>query len=245
LRYRNVTGVQTCALAISHLKVEYYNQNSNEIFPNTDIKGGVVILYRDENKEFGAIKKFIPEKNLQNIASHFTLDIERNVPTIMFGGRSDLKFNEEFLKDYPNSKTDRLLFIQKKRPEVKKLGTNEEYEIKSSTFEALHYAFKEETPVNSDDYYKILGLLNGKRVWRWINKKYMSPRYPERNNIEKWKVFIPKANGSGSFGEILSTPVIGQPFESATPTFISIGAFTSEIEARNAMKYIKTTFLRC
>src|SRR5699024_4423029 len=75
-----------------HLKVEYYNQNSNEIFPNTDIKGGVVILYRDENKEFGAIKKFIPEKNLQNIASHFTLDIERNIPTIMFGGRSDLKF---------------------------------------------------------------------------------------------------------------------------------------------------------
>ncbi|MGN4930619.1 Eco57I restriction-modification methylase domain-containing protein [Bacillus cereus group sp. MYBK14-1] len=228
-----------------HLKVEYYNQNSNEIFPNTEIKGGVVVLYRDENKEFGAIKKFIPEKNLQNIASHFTLDLETNLPTIMFGGRSDLKFNEEFLRDFPNSKTDRLLFIQEKRPEVKELGPNEEYEIKSSTFEALHYAFEEETPVNSNDYYKILGLFNGKRVWRWINKKYMSARYPEKNNIDKWKIFIPKANGSGSFGEILSTPVIGRPFESATPTFISIGAFTSESEAKNAMKYIKTKSLRC
>ncbi|MED1863803.1 Eco57I restriction-modification methylase domain-containing protein [Fictibacillus nanhaiensis] len=228
-----------------HLKVEYYNQNSNEIFPNTDIKGGVVILYRDGNKEFGAINEFIPEKNLRKIASHFTPDLEKNLPSIMFGGRSDLKFNEEFLRDFPNSKNDRLLFIQEKRSEVKELGPNEEYEIKSSTFEALHYAFEEKVPINSEDYYKLLGLINGKRVWRWISKKYTSARYPEKNNIDKWKVFIPKANGSGSFGEILSTPVIGRPFESATPTFISIGAFNTESDAKNVMKYIKTKFLRC
>ncbi|WP_060664197.1 hypothetical protein [Bacillus sp. CHD6a] len=39
--------------------------------------------------------------------------------------------------------------------------------------------------------------------------------------------------------------LIGRPFESATPTFISIGAFTTQSEAENALKYIKTKFLRC
>ena len=38
-----------------HLKVVYFAQKSDEVFPNTDIKGGVVVTYRDCNKTFGAI----------------------------------------------------------------------------------------------------------------------------------------------------------------------------------------------
>ena len=73
----------------------------------------------------------------------------------------------------------------------------------------------------------------------------MQPRYPHNNNIDKYKVFVPKANGSGTFGEILSTPVVGRPSDSATSTFISIGSFDTEIEAANALKYLKTKLLRC
>lgn len=50
----------------------------------------------------------------------------------------------------------------------------------------------------------------------------MTPRY-SKNNIEKYKVFVPKANGSCAIGEVISTPLIGTPLTSATPTFISIG----------------------
>ena len=229
----------------AHLKVQYYNPNSKEVFPNTDIKGGVAIIYYDENKNFGAIKKFIPDANLRIIISKVNPGSENNLSSIMLGGRSDLKFNEEFLKEYPNSKKDRLLNIQAKHPEVTELGPNEEYELKSSTFESLTDVFKKQNPSNSSDYYRILGLYRGERVWRWIEKKFMVPRYPQKNNLGKWKIFIPKANGSGSFGEILSKPVVGGPSDSATPTFISIGAFDKEIEAINAAKYIKTKLLRC
>jgi hypothetical protein len=229
----------------TRLKVVYYNPNSEEVFPNTDIKGGVAIIYFDAKKNFGAIKKFIPEENLRNIISSLNYNSETSLPSIMFGGRSDLKFNKDFLIDYPNSKKDRLLQIQIKHPEVRVLGPNEEHELKSSTFETLAYVFKNQQPNNFSDYYRILGLYKGVRTWRWIDKKYMLPRYPRKNNIEKWKIFIPKANGSGSFGEILSTPVIGRPLDSATPTFISIGAFATELEAINVSKYIKTKFLRC
>lgn len=228
-----------------NLRVVYYNSNSNELFQNTDIKGGVAAILFDRNKIFGAIQKFIPNDDVRKIASHFDDSPSINLPSIMFGGRSDLKFNDEFIKDYPNSVADRLSKIREKHPDVTELGPNEEHELKSSTLEVLHYAFKNEKPKYLNDYYCILGLINGKRAWQWIEKKYMQPRYPHNNNIDKYKVFVPKANGSGTFGEILSTPVVGRPSDSATSTFISIGSFDTEIEAVNALKYLKTKLLRC
>ena len=72
----------------------------------------------------------------------------------------------------------------------------------------------------------------------------MNPRYPNENNIEKWKVFIPESNGSGSFGEALSASSIGEPSDSSTPTFISFGTYDTEAEAKNASKYIRTKLVR-
>lgn len=86
--------------------------------------------------------------------------------------------------------------------------------------------------------------MKNNRVFRYIDKKYMTARYPTHNNIDKYKVFVPEANGSGAIGEVLSTPLIGTPFMSATPTFISIGCFDTEIEAQNLLKYIKTKLVR-
>ena len=45
-------------------------------------------------------------------------------------------------------------------------------------------------------------------------------------------------------GEVLSTPLIGQPLIGHTQTFISIGKFENESEAKAAFKYIKSKFAR-
>lgn len=45
------------------------------------------------------------------------------------------------------------------------------------------------------------------RCSKWIKRKYV--KVPD--NIDFYKVFIPKSNGSGAIGEVLSTPVVGQP----------------------------------
>lgn len=227
-----------------HLNVEYYTQNSRDVFPNTDIKGGVVILYRDLDQEFGAIENFVPDPVLRGISRKFDIELNKNLSSIIFGGRSDLKFNDEFLNKYPESIQMRLAQIQLKHPEVVTLSINEEYELKSSTFESLDSVFLKEEPSEADNFYKILGLYRASRTYRWINKKYMNPRYPERNNIEKYKVFVPESNGSGSIGEVLSMPLIGIPLMTATPTFISIGSFNTRLEAENTLKYIKTKFTR-
>ena len=59
-----------------------------------------------------------------------------------------------------------------------------------------------------------------------------------------YKVLVPKANGSGAIGEVLSTPLIGSPLIGFTETYISIGATSNEEEAVAILKYVKSKFAR-
>lgn len=231
-------------LSDPHIKVIRYEADSTNVFPNTDIKGGVAIILRDTNAYFGAIEEFIPDEQLSKIAKHFKNNAEENLSSMVYSGRSDLKFTSEFINDYPESIEDRLEVIQRTHTNVKKLSPNEEFELKSSTFEVLPYIFVNEEPLNTDEYYKLLGLTFLKRCYRWIPKKYMTPRYADNNNIYNFKILLPESNGAGKFGEQLSTPIVVGPNTSSTPTFISIGKFSSENEADNALKYIKTKVVR-
>lgn len=231
-------------LSDCHLKVVDYFNDSKNVFPSVEIKGGVAIILWDEFTDYGAIEEFIPNEVLRGFSKHFQKNSKKNLTSIMYGGRSDLKFNREFLKVYPDSVTARLKSIQKKHPNVMRLSPNEEYELKSSSFDVLNFVFFDEKPNETNLYYKIIGLSEGKRVYRWIQRKYMTPRYSDNNNIDKYKIFVPESNGSGCFGETLSTPIIAKPGESATPTFISIGNFSSEYEARSLLKYVKTKLAR-
>ena len=155
----------------------------------------------------------------------------------MFGGRSDLKFNDRFLEEFPNTREYILKTLQEKHPEIQELGPNEEYEIKSSSFDRTPYAFVDNVS-NPNGYYKILGIQSGKRVWKWIKKDYLTPRYPERNNINHFKVFIAKADGAaGTIGKpiparIIGKPIVAGPGTSSIPSFISIGIFDTEQEAK-------------
>jgi hypothetical protein len=62
--------------------------------------------------------------------------------------------------------------------------------------------------------------------------------------IKAYKVFVPKANGSGALGEIISAPMIGAPMVICTETFLTIGNFDNKTEAEHLLKYIKTKFSR-
>ena len=71
----------------------------------------------------------------------------------------------------------------------------------------------------------------------------------KHENIGKYKVLVPRSNGSGALGEVLSTPLIGKPLIGKpligyTQTFIGIGAFSTSFEAKSALKYIKSKFCR-
>ena len=63
--------------------------------------------------------------------------------------------------------------------------------------------------------------------------------------IGKWKIFVPKAYGCGSVGEVPSTPVLGTPVQACTETFLELGPWNTKEESENALKYLKTKFFRC
>lgn len=86
----------------------------------------------------------------------------------------------------------------------------------------------------------MVGRFNNQRIHQFIRKAYINA-HP---NLNKYKVVLPKSNGSGTFGERLSSPFIEGPEVGHTQTFISIGAFETRTEADALLKYVKTKFTR-
>lgn len=206
-----------------HLKVVYYNQQSSQVFSNTDIKGGIAVIYRDKEKEFGKIGTFTSFNELNTIVSKVSSvsDFKNIIPIIYL----QEKFNLNVLyADYPNFKT--LIGSQ-----------GREKRLTTSIFDTVDIFTNEK---NSEDDVKILGLIRNLRFYKFINRKYLD-KHP---NLDKWKVILPKSNGSGAIGEVLSTPLIGEPLIGHTQSFISIGIFDTKVEAENTLKYVKSKFAR-
>lgn len=208
----------------THLKVSFYEQNSSKVFPSTDIKGGVAITYYDSTKEFGAIRTFTQFEELNSIINKVVSNNNKfvNITTFIFtSNRFNLK---ELFSEYPDFKN--------------MIGSNgKEKRLTTSIFEMLNIF---ENNQNNKDQIEITGLVNLKRVNKFINSKFIEIN----SNLEKYKVILPKSNGSGKLGEKLSSPFIGKPNLGYTQTFISIGSFDSKDEAENVLKYIKTKFTR-
>lgn len=207
-------------LSDTHLKIAMYEQNSDKIFPRTDIKGGVVITLRDVTQEFEPIGVFTAFKELNEI-------IKKVEPSLKFGNFSNLvssrgnfRFSDKFFKDFPDASS--------------KLGKGSGNMIVSNAFEKLPSVFVDDTST-SKGYLKLLGRLNGRRKYKYIKSEYVL----DNEYIDSYKVMIPEANGSGAIGEVLSTPLIG-----ATDTFICVGPFKDNTEAENALKYVKSKFSR-
>ena len=121
------------------------------------------------------------------------------------------------------------------------LSKGNDYMLATNIFESLgNIAFFEAKPNDGEEYIQIIGRLKNERKAMWVKRSYIA-NHP---NLEKWKVILPKSNGSGAIGEVLSTPLIGEPLIGHNQTFISIGAFETKAEAEACMKYVKTKFAR-
>ena len=205
-----------------HLKVVYFEQDSTKIFPPpTSIKGGVAVTYRDKTQNFGAIVQYTPYLELNQIFQKVKSFNESSLITII---HNQNKFN--------------LLTLYEDFPHLKNIISSDGKE-KRLTSGCLGYdCFHDK---KEDDDIEIIGVKNNKRLRRFINKKYLET---DHENLNNYKVILPANNGSGAIGEVLSTPLIGEPLIGFTQTFISVGSFSNKIEAENAMKYIKTKFAR-
>ena len=207
-----------------HFKVLDYYPVSDKVFSNTDIKGGVAVTYRDETQKLGPIGIFTTYPELNSIYKKVTSNMEQGGLTDLFYMQNKFKLNTLYA-DYPQYKN-----IIGSEGKERRLTAAILYQLDVFT-EAQE----------KDEDVAIIGVINNKRVKRYIDRKYLDL---EKTNLNKWKVLVPKSNGSGVLGEVLSTPLIAEPTMGYTQTFLGIGAFDNESEAQAAYKYIISKFAR-
>lgn len=208
-----------------HFKVVWYKPNSSDVFPNVDIKGGVAVTLRNVSEDFGEILTYTSLEALSPIMSKVS---RKFYPSEIISLGSILYLQNKF-------NLDRLYEHDPKYRNL--IGSNgKEKRLTTSIFDID--IFSEERK-NSNDV-RILGLIDNVRYYRYIDSRLLD----EHDNINKYKVIIAKSNGTGAFGETLSTPIIGEPGLGYTQSFYGIGAFDTRKEAENAEKYLKTKFLR-
>ena len=210
-----------------HFKVEHYESDMSSLFPLVDIKGGLAITRHSKNNIFSKIGTFIPFKELAGISKKVASQTTQTIMSITSAGVA-YRFSNKVKED---------------KPEIAK-RIKSSFDLRTNVFNLLKDDLFFDKKLG-DGFVKILGLEKGKRVYRWINRKYLIT--PE--NFEGYKVFVPESNGSGAIGEVLTTPLIGQPLIGQplighTQTFISIGNFETSYEAVALLKYVKTKFAR-
>jgi len=200
-----------------HLKVLHYEQDASKIFPDTEIKGGVVITYYDNNNSFQPIKTFTLFDELNSILRKIEtfIDGKATMESLAFVAS---KFNtKELFENYPQYSGHE-----------RRLSSN------VLNFDCFH-------DDQADEDILIYGIYNRRRARRYINRRLIDMG---DENLSKYKIVIPKADGIGTFGDVLTTPEILQEYSGFTHTFLGLGGFDNQIEAENAMKYIKSKFAR-
>lgn len=223
--YKETRGFIDEMIQGNHIKSFHLYPNSSELFSNVDIKGGVCFFVYNQNYSkdevnytlcnYGNIQQArVSFREAENIIIRFP-----ELVSILKKSRNRSSGSMKTLVSSWNPfgfVSD--LFI-KNNEKVRRISETKQF----------------------DDDYLIYGLIKNKRTSRYI------PHDALKKNVQaatRWKVFIPRANGSGAFGEVFSTPIIGTPMMICTDTFLQVGEFDIEIEARNLLKYVKTKYFR-
>lgn len=210
-----------------HLSVPFYVPNSDKLFPGTDIKGGVAVTYRDPSRTGEPIGTFTKHSELD--------DILHKVAAYGDASLTDLGITNDRVYRYTEALHD-------SDPQVRSLmSEGNHFKIDSRAFSRLAPVYFADRPADGAEYIRVLGLdENKKRAFRWIRSEYITGPVA----LGKFKVALPKASGSGKFGETLAPPLVLEPAMAVTGTFITIGAFDTEAEAQACLKYLHSKFAR-
>jgi site-specific DNA-methyltransferase (adenine-specific) len=204
--------------------------DSNDVFPGTQIKGGVCyflwdnehsdhvsVTTNDKGKKGLTVKRPLLEKGADVfIRYNEALPIIKKVIAVETGTSLT---SDKLSLDIPNSK--RFMNL------VSSIGA---FGLEST------FRGKDKQDINDIKVYRNGGV-------GFIAKKDLTK---EKNMIEKWKVFIPPVgSGSDSFPHsILGKPFVGEPNSISSWTYLYIGPFANREETENVISYISTKLFR-
>lgn len=212
-------------LADTRLTVSQYVPTSDELFPGTDIKGGIAVTSWDETGDAQAIGTFTKYPELNSILHKISEVGFESMEQLITTSRS-FRYTGKLYDEHPD-----LLSLRPK---------GNEGLVESNAFDQFARVFHQEQPQDPHEYVRVLGLSGRDRAYRWIRRDY----FDGPDNLWKYKVAVPKANGSGRLGEVFATPLVIAPGVGTTHTFITIGTLEDESSAQALLAFIKTKFAR-
>lgn len=206
--------------------------NSKDVFPNNDIKGGVMYFLRNSKYE-GMCEHTIKTEGAEKIFSHYLSGDNNDIDVVI--RHPEL---ESILKKVGIKKDNFSEWVSPRKP----------YGICGDIYgNEKKYKFPQvikETPYKNG--YTLHCLKNNKRI-----KVYLPKDFPflKSAGLNKWKIFIPRNYGCGIIGEslatpILATPILATPKEVCSETYVEIGPFKTQQERDNCYEYLQTNFLR-
>lgn len=204
--------------------------DSNDIFPGTQIKGGVCyflwnnnhsdnvsVTTNDKGKKGLTVKRPLLEKGADVfIRYNEALPI---IKKVMGAETGESATSESLSLELPNSKKFMSL--------VSSIGA---FGLQST------FRGKDKQDANDLKVYRNGGV-------GFLPKDELTK---EKDIVDKWKVFIPRAgSGSDSFPHsILGKPFVGEPNSISSWTYMHIGPFASREETENVVSYISSRLFR-
>lgn len=208
-----------------HLSVSAYESDSKKIFPGADIKGGIAVTFRDSTHVGVPIGTFSQASSLLSVVAKVADAGEESLQEVI-ESKSAYGWTVNMHEEHPEA--------------AGKMSANALFILSPKIFTQLDFLFAETPEELNSSSLEVVGLVGGKRTTRWVKSAYV--RGPE--SMWSYKIAVPGANGTGVFGEVLSTPLILGPGVAATQTFITIGSFESKEEAEACLKFVKSKFAR-
>lgn len=199
--------------------------DARECFSNVEIKGGVCyFLWNKENHE------------PCSIYTHFDKDNVTKSVRYLKDSESDDIFIRDNNQISIKNKLDNLNFISL-------VSARKPYGLCGDVFkEPSKYNLPDFSNEKGDNKYSVIGLNEkNKRIVKYANSSYP---FPKMDMIDKYKLFVPRNYGNGTLGEKPSNIILAKPNYACTETFIQIGPFETENEAKNCLNYMNTKFFR-
>ena len=207
--------------------IAYLNNTTNSrlLFPTVEIKGGICYFLYDKTHK--GTCHYVYNNNEETVIQNINLD------------RLDILIRDPRIADIVEK-----VYSQIKKDCVSGVDTiisgDTPFGIPTNVMDSSKNPFTIYDNKSDEHDLVVYYLEKNKRKTAYISQKNIKKN---KQDIDKHKVFLPKASGSGNDPYVLGEPIIANKHCVCSQTFI-YAAFASEEEARNFVSYIKTKFVR-
>lgn len=187
--------------------------DASDCFPGVEIKGGVCYFLWERDNKKEKCHIYTHEKN--EITSHMERPLLENGTDVFIRINGAISiFNK--IRDYKETTFNSI--VSSRKP----------------------FAF----PTNFVDFLDDSNEVSSIKIYANRKIGYVSKKQIEKNAeyIDKWKLFVPKAIGSGNSNEDWLKPIIGEPNTVCTETYVMFGPFKNKEETLAVLSYTQTKF---